>query len=60
MKKAYGYYIIVIEDEDQGKIVGAGTLFIEMKFLRNCGKVNLFTMLFQINKFRLVKYLFII
>ena len=40
MKKAGGYYTIAIEDEDQGKIVGLGTLFVEMKFLRNCGKVS--------------------
>jgi len=40
MKKAGGYYTIAIEDEDQGKIVGLGTLFVEMKFLRNCGKAG--------------------
>jgi glucosamine-phosphate N-acetyltransferase len=40
MKKAGGYYTIAIEDEDQGKIVGLGTLFVEMKFLRGCGKVS--------------------
>ena len=39
MKKAGGYYTIVVEDVDQEKIVGVGTLFVEMKFLRNCGKV---------------------
>jgi hypothetical protein len=40
MKKAGGYYTIAIEDEVQGKIVGLGTLFVEMKFLRSCGKVS--------------------
>ncbi|CAI2175611.1 14581_t:CDS:2 [Funneliformis geosporum] len=40
LKNAYGYYIIVIEEKDQEKIVGLGTLFVEMKFLRNFGKAG--------------------
>lgn len=28
------YKIVVIEDQTDGKIVGAGTAFIEMKYLR--------------------------
>nr|CAG8595538.1 6544_t:CDS:2 [Entrophospora candida] len=34
-----GYYIIVIENEEE-KIVGVGTLLVELKFLRSCGKVG--------------------
>jgi hypothetical protein len=54
MKKAGGYYTIVIEDEDNGKIVGLGTLFVEMKFIRSCGKVNLVILLFDYVSFMLV------
>ncbi|GMH09923.1 hypothetical protein Nepgr_011764 [Nepenthes gracilis] len=37
---AYGddHIICVIEDNDSGKIVATGSLFIEKKFIRNCGK----------------------
>lgn len=34
------YYIVVVEDLDLGKIVATGTLFVEYKFLRGCGKVG--------------------
>ncbi|CAM8909748.1 unnamed protein product [Rhodiola kirilowii] len=34
------HVICVIEDEESGRIVGTGSLFIEKKFLRNCGKVG--------------------
>ncbi|CAJ0764296.1 21514_t:CDS:2, partial [Entrophospora sp. SA101] len=37
MKSSKGYYIIVIENEEE-KIVGVGTLLVELKFLRSCGK----------------------
>nr|CAG8603232.1 6802_t:CDS:2 [Entrophospora candida] len=39
MKSSKGYYIIVIENEEE-KIVGVGTLLVELKFLRSCGKVG--------------------
>ncbi|KAG8376719.1 hypothetical protein BUALT_Bualt09G0093100 [Buddleja alternifolia] len=32
--------ICVIEDNDSGKIVATGSLFIEKKFIRSCGKVG--------------------
>ena len=32
------YKIIVVEDLRKGKIVGAGTLLVELKFLRHLGK----------------------
>ncbi|EYU17479.1 hypothetical protein MIMGU_mgv1a016916mg [Erythranthe guttata] len=32
--------ICVIEDKDLGKIVATGSVFIEKKFIRNCGKVG--------------------
>ncbi|CAI0391847.1 unnamed protein product [Linum tenue] len=34
------HLICVIEDERQGKIVATGCVFVEKKFLRNCGKVG--------------------
>ncbi|KAK7244900.1 hypothetical protein RIF29_39729 [Crotalaria pallida] len=34
------HVIGVIEDEVSGKIVATGSVFIEKKFLRNCGKVG--------------------
>lgn len=34
------HVICVIEDESCGKIVATGSVFIEKKFLRNCGKVG--------------------
>ncbi|CAG8483214.1 4516_t:CDS:2 [Racocetra fulgida] len=37
--KAGGYYIIIIES-DENKVVAVGTLFVEMKFIRGCGKVG--------------------
>ncbi|KAF7804294.1 glucosamine 6-phosphate N-acetyltransferase [Senna tora] len=34
------HVICVIEDEDSGRIIATGSVFIEKKFLRNCGKVG--------------------
>ncbi|KAK4776370.1 hypothetical protein SAY86_005058 [Trapa natans] len=34
------HVICVIEDERSGKIVATGSVFIEKKFLRNCGRVG--------------------
>ncbi|XP_021908708.1 glucosamine 6-phosphate N-acetyltransferase [Carica papaya] len=34
------HLICVIEDHNLGKIVATGSVFIEKKFLRNCGKVG--------------------
>ncbi|KAJ7976125.1 glucosamine 6-phosphate N-acetyltransferase-like [Quillaja saponaria] len=34
------HVICVIEDPGSGKIVATGSVFIEKKFLRNCGKVG--------------------
>lgn len=34
------HVICVIEDASTGKIVASGSVFIEKKFLRNCGKVG--------------------
>lgn len=34
------YYVTVIEDTETGKIIGAATLFVEMKFIRNCATVK--------------------
>ncbi|XP_047471900.1 probable glucosamine 6-phosphate N-acetyltransferase [Penaeus chinensis] len=39
MKNCPGhYYVTVIEDTDQGKIVGSATLACELKFIRGCAK----------------------
>ncbi|KAF5737449.1 hypothetical protein HS088_TW13G00330 [Tripterygium wilfordii] len=39
---SYGddHFICVIEDDLSGKIIATGSIFIEKKFLRNCGKVG--------------------
>uniref|UniRef100_A0A0D6QTG4 Glucosamine 6-phosphate N-acetyltransferase n=1 Tax=Araucaria cunninghamii TaxID=56994 RepID=A0A0D6QTG4_ARACU len=34
------YVISVIEDTDRNRIVATGTIFVERKFLRTCGKVG--------------------
>ncbi|KAI5664751.1 hypothetical protein M9H77_24074 [Catharanthus roseus] len=34
------HVICVIEDDQTGKIVATGSVFIEKKFVRNCGKVG--------------------
>jgi glucosamine-phosphate N-acetyltransferase len=34
------YFIIVIEDVNLGKIIGAATLVVEKKFIHECGKVG--------------------
>ena len=34
------HVICVIEDDRSGKIVATGSVFIEKKFIRNCGKVG--------------------
>ncbi|KAL5983283.1 Glucosamine-phosphate N-acetyltransferase-like protein [Asimina triloba] len=34
------HVICVIEDEHSGRIIATGTIFIEKKFIRNCGKVG--------------------
>ena len=31
------YYTIVAEDLEKGEVVSSGSIFIERKFLRNCG-----------------------
>ncbi|KAK7841314.1 glucosamine 6-phosphate n-acetyltransferase [Quercus suber] len=34
------HIVSVVEDESSGKIIATGSIFIEKKFLRNCGKVG--------------------
>ena len=36
------YHIVVIEDLHESRIVATGTLIVEQKFLRGCGKVIFF------------------
>jgi len=36
------YYVTVIEDVQLGQVVGAATLVVEKKFIRNCAVVNIF------------------
>ncbi|KAI0223457.1 Glucosamine-phosphate N-acetyltransferase-like protein, partial [Massospora cicadina] len=33
-------FTLVIEDTKSSKVVGAGTLFLEQKFIRSCGKAG--------------------
>lgn len=37
MHKAGGYYVTVIEDTRNRRIIGASTLVIEIKFIHECG-----------------------
>ena len=39
-KEAHNYKIIVLEDVKTSKIIGAGSLFIEKKFIRNHGSAG--------------------
>ncbi len=42
MKRCHGtYYVTVIEDLQAQRIVGAGTLLLERKFIRKCALVRL-------------------
>ena len=41
------YYITVIEDTVKGTIIGAATLFVEYKFIRQCTKVNIVPCMFK-------------
>ncbi|XP_065876369.1 glucosamine 6-phosphate N-acetyltransferase [Euphorbia lathyris] len=34
------HFICVVEDDQSGKIIATGSVFIEKKFIRNCGKVG--------------------
>ncbi|KAF7990968.1 hypothetical protein HCN44_000773 [Aphidius gifuensis] len=36
MKKAGGFYVIVVEDVNLKKVIGASTLVVEQKFIHNC------------------------
>ncbi|XP_062005118.1 glucosamine 6-phosphate N-acetyltransferase [Rosa rugosa] len=38
--RAEDHQVFVIEDDRSGKIVATGSVFIERKFIRNCGKVG--------------------
>ncbi|KAJ1951472.1 Glucosamine-phosphate N-acetyltransferase-like protein [Linderina macrospora] len=40
MQRAGGYFVIVIEDQESGRIVASGTLVVEQKFIRMCGRVG--------------------
>ncbi|XP_032819600.1 glucosamine 6-phosphate N-acetyltransferase isoform X1 [Petromyzon marinus] len=37
LKKAGGYFIVVVEDTKRGTIVATGTLMVEQKFIHCCG-----------------------
>lgn len=41
MKRTGDYYVIVIEDLNVNRIIAMGTILVEYKFLRGCGKVRL-------------------
>ncbi|KAJ2481483.1 Glucosamine-phosphate N-acetyltransferase-like protein [Coemansia sp. RSA 2131] len=40
MQRAGGYFVIVVEDLQTETIVASGTLVVEQKFLRGCGRVG--------------------
>ncbi|CAI5530966.1 unnamed protein product, partial [Closterium sp. Naga37s-1] len=39
-QRSSDYRIVVVEDTVSNRVVGTGTLLIEFKFLRSCGKVG--------------------
>ena len=39
LRAASGYFIIVVEDVAEEKVVGAATLLVERKFIHQCGQV---------------------
>ena len=39
LRAASGYFIIVVEDVAEEKVVGAATLLLERKFIHQCGQV---------------------
>lgn len=39
MKSAGGYYVVVIEDTNSGKVIACATLVVEQKFIHNCSLV---------------------
>ncbi|CAI5506647.1 unnamed protein product [Closterium sp. Naga37s-1] len=39
-QRSLDYRIVVVEDTVSNRVVGTGTLLIEFKFLRSCGKVG--------------------
>ncbi|KAJ1965128.1 Glucosamine-phosphate N-acetyltransferase-like protein [Dipsacomyces acuminosporus] len=40
MQRAGSYFVVVIEDLDTERIVASGTLVVEQKFIRACGRVG--------------------
>ncbi|XP_031780651.1 vacuolar protein-sorting-associated protein 25 [Nasonia vitripennis] len=40
MKSSGGYYVIVVEDLNCGKVIGSATLVVEQKFIHSCGLRN--------------------
>ncbi|XP_043271683.1 probable glucosamine 6-phosphate N-acetyltransferase [Venturia canescens] len=36
MKRAGGYYIVVVEDLNSGKVIASSSLVVEQKFIHNC------------------------
>lgn len=47
LRAATVYHIVVIEDLHESRIVATGTLIVEQKFLRGCGKVFFFPHYFR-------------
>lgn len=41
MKNSGGYYVIVVEDLELNKVIGASTLVVEQKFIHNCALVRI-------------------
>ncbi|KAJ2778810.1 Glucosamine-phosphate N-acetyltransferase-like protein [Coemansia javaensis] len=40
MRRAGGYFVVVVEDLGAQRVVATGTLVVEQKFLRGCGRVG--------------------
>ena len=39
LKAASGYFVVVVEDVAEERVVGAATLLVEKKFIHQCGQV---------------------
>ena len=48
MKNAGNYYVIIIEDVNDEKLVATATLIVEQKFIHNCAVVRFFLFIFEI------------
>jgi len=56
MKTAGGYYVVVIEDVNSGKVIACASLVVEQKFIHNC---SLVIFLFVLEEIKMASYIHI-